>query len=182
MRLPSFNNLTMKKSFLLLTLFAGLILLGCTSKPEKQRTVRNAEDLLLPPAMQYTANDTLKINELVGQFTEGLNNQDFASCANLLYKVADGEIVAYTDAEKKQYAQAMSSFRHIYDVRTTGFLLRNDKNNNVKLTLQVVENGSISEGRGTINVSLNPVFKDGEWYLTLYDKNAEGVEDVYVQH
>ena len=174
----------MKQTKVALILFScviGLVLAGCSSKEEKQRVIRNAEDYLLPAAMQYTANDTLKINELVSLFTEGLKNQDFASCANLLYKVTDGEMVAFTDVDKKQYVQAMSSFRKIYDVRTTGFILRSDKNNNVKLTLQILENGSIPEGRGTINVSLNPVYKDGEWYLTLLDKNAEGVKDVYVR-
>ena len=178
-RLPSFNTMTMKKSILFVALF-GLLLAGC-SKTDKKK-IRNAEDFLLPAAMSYTANDTLKINELVGQFTEALKSQDFAVCADLLNHVKNGEIVPFSDAEKSQYVQGMSSFRHIYDVRTTGFLLRSDKNNDIKLTLQILEDGSISDGRGTINVSLNPVYKDGEWYLTLLDKNAEGVEDVYVQH
>ena len=51
----------------------------------------------------------------------------------------------------------------------------------MKLTLQIQENGNISENIGTISMSLNPVYKDGEWYLTLYDKYAEGVEDIYAR-
>ena len=33
--------------------------------------------------------------------------------------------------------------------------------------------------QGVMSFSLNPVVKDGKWYLTLYDKDAEGVEDIY---
>jgi hypothetical protein len=37
----------------------------------------------------------------------------------------------------------------------------------------------LDKGIGVTTISLNPVTKKGKWYLTLLDKNAEGVEDVY---
>lgn len=142
---------------------------------------RSAEELLIPASMDYTSEDSVKIKTLVEQFAEGLKTQNFAGCADLLYRMSDGEAVPYSEDEKKQYVQTMSSFRKIYDVRMTGFILRNEKNNDVKLTLQILENGNILQGQGTINISLNPVYVKGEWYLTLLDKFAEGVEDVYAQ-
>ena len=32
---------------------------------------------------------------------------------------------------------------------------------------------------GVTHFSLNPVLKDGTWYLTVRDKDAEGVENYY---
>ena len=175
----------MKQTKVALILFScviGFALASCSSNSDKSAKKQlSPEDLLLSPAMDYTADDSAKINALVEQFTEGLKTQNYADCAQLLHKVVDGEVVAYSAEEKQQYVQAMSSFRRIFDVRTTGFILRSDKNNNVKLTLQIQENGNISENIGTISMSLNPVYKDGEWYLTLYDKYAEGVEDIYAR-
>ena len=38
-----------------------------------------------------------------------------------------------------------------------------------------VESGNSETGEGTTNLFLNPVQKDGQWYLTLLDTHAEGV-------
>ena len=73
----------------------------------------------------------------------------------------------------------MNIFSKVYAVRTTSFILRSDKNNDVKLTVQIDENGDIDKNIGTISFSLNPVYKDGNWYLTVLDKYAEGVENIY---
>jgi len=58
-------------------------------------------------------------------------------------------------------------------------VLRSDKNNEVKLTVQIVSSGDLDKEIGVTHLSLNPVVKDGKWYLTLLDKNAEGVEEIY---
>ena len=38
---------------------------------------------------------------------------------------------------------------------------------------------SLEKEIGVTTLTLNPVVKDGKWYLTIRDKHAEGVKDVY---
>lgn len=67
----------------------------------------------------------------------------------------------------------------IYAAKTNSFVLRSDKNNQVDVLIQITKDGDIDKGIGISKMSLNPVVKNGKWYLTLLDKNAEGVIDVY---
>ena len=67
----------------------------------------------------------------------------------------------------------------IYAAKTNSFVLRSDKNNQVDVLIQIVKNGNLEKGIGVSKMSLNPVVKNGKWYLTLLDENAEGVQNVY---
>ena len=59
------------------------------------------------------------------------------------------------------------------------FILHSDKNNEVAFYVQMVPNGDLEKEIGVTTLTLNPVVKDGKWYLTIRDKHAEGVKDVY---
>ena len=68
---------------------------------------------------------------------------------------------------------------HIYGVKKKGFLLRSAKNNDITILLQIVPSGDLDKEIGVTAQHINPVFKEGQWYLTLLDLNAEGVYDVF---
>jgi hypothetical protein len=53
--------------------------------------------------------------------------------------------------------------------------LYSDRDNQLRIALKIVESGNLETGEGTTNMFLNPVQKDGQWYLTLLDTHAEGV-------
>ena len=53
--------------------------------------------------------------------------------------------------------------------------LYSDRDNQLRIALKIVESGNFETGEGTTNLFLNPVQKDGQWYLTLLDTHAEGV-------
>ena len=42
--------------------------------------------------------------------------------------------------------------------------------------VKVMPNADVMNGKGIIKLVLNPVMKDGQWYLTLRDNDAEGIE------
>ena len=67
----------------------------------------------------------------------------------------------------------------IYDCKVTTLILRSELNNEARVVVKVREDGDIEKQIGTTTISLNPVQIEGKWYLTLLDKNAQGVQDVY---
>ena len=77
-----------------------------------------------------------------------------------------------------EYVDAMNHLT-IYDAKMTAITLRDRKNNALRLTVQITESGDLSKEIGVTHFFLNPVLKDGKWYLTLLDENAEGVEKIY---
>lgn len=164
------------------SVFSAILLLltclfaGCRDKSVKEVPLHNK--YLRPASMNYSREDTTDINGLVNQYVENLRAKNFEANAELLYNVKNGEAVAYTEEQKKQYLDVFSHIR-FYDCKVNSFLLRSDKNNEVSILLKVVESGDLDKGIGVTSMSLNPVKIGDKWYLTLLDKDAEGVEDIY---
>lgn len=168
----------MRLSTIIIALSAVLFV-SCSSERKKHSTgITSPEDYLRPATMQYTSNDSAAINALVEQYIECIKSKDFNGCAEMLYKVKDDEIEPLSKHEKDQLVSSLRSFP-IYDLRQSTFILRSDKNNEIELTLQIIADGDLYKKIGTTTQSLNPVYKDNTWYLTLLDKHAEGVENVY---
>lgn len=169
----------MKLSRLLLVAGVTMILGACSNK-SKQPKQLTADDFLRPASMTYSSQDSLNISSLVSEFSANFSRQDFAACADMLFKVHNDSVFPFSNEERKGYMKAMTAqFHNIYGIRTSSFVLRSDKNNDVKVTVQIAEDGDLYKNIGTITFSLNPVYKDGNWYLTLLDKYAEGVEQIY---
>ena len=167
----------MKNKSLLVVMGVALLMSACSSK--KDYKPRDVDDMLRPATMTYTGQDSANIMALVNEYAGLFEQRDFDACSQLLYKLQNDSIRQLTEPEKQGFKQAMNIFSKVYAVRTTSFILRSDKNNDVKLTVQIDENGDIDKNIGTISFSLNPVYKDGNWYLTVLDKYAEGVENIY---
>jgi len=154
---------------------ATVLLLGSCKKESK---VKSIDEILRPASMTYTKADTAAILEMVDQYKNLFIAGDFSAAADMLYYVKNDSVFPLDENTKKVYTKAMSQF-HFFDGKLKGFLLRSDKNNEMKLLMQIAENGNLEEERGVTTLSLNPVVKDGKWYLTLLDEYAEGVEDPY---
>lgn len=135
-------------------------------------------EYLRPASMYYSPEDTTDIRELVNMYVENLKAKNFEANAEMLYTVRNDSAIAYSDEQKQNYVKALSHIR-IYDCKVNSFLLRSDKNNEIGILMQIVESGDLNKGIGVTTLSLNPVKIGDKWFLTLLDKNAEGVEDVY---
>lgn len=147
------------------------------SSCKKQKPESN-QDFLRPATMEYSKKDTSDINYLVNRYAELVKNKDFSNAAEMLYKVSNDSVLPLSKQEKEGFVKAYSQMP-IYAAKLNSFTLRSDKNNQVDVLIQIVKDGNIDEGIGVSKMSLNPVVKNGKWYLTLLDKQAEGVEDVY---
>lgn len=115
---------------------------------------------------------------MVNRYVGLIQNRNFADAADMLYNVRNDSILPFTIEEKAGFVKAYNHFP-VYNAKVTTLILRSDKNNQVDVSLQIMKDGDIATGKGTTVMSLNPVVKDGKWYLTLLSKDAEGVEDVY---
>lgn len=151
-----------------------LSLSGCKKKSKDA----GVYEYLRPATMTYTKQDSSNINYMVQRYTQLVEKKDFEKAANMLYKVQKNKVVPLSADERKGFIQAYSQMP-IYAAKTNSFVLRSDKNNQVDVLIQIAKNGNLDKGIGVSVMSLNPVVKDGKWYLTLLDKDAEGVEDVY---
>ena len=169
----------MKLNTILFSLCSAALLLSCGGSGDKKgANTHKATDYLRPASMMYSSNDTAEIRSLVQQYIENFKQRDFTACADMLFKVQDEEVIPLSADEKKKYVKGMSAFP-VYDMRESSFVLQSDKNNEVELTIQIVKNGDLFKKIGTMCQSLNPVYKENRWFLTLLDKNAEGVKDLY---
>lgn len=174
---PFYNFKIMKKYISLLMVVAVVALLASCSHKRKEQT---AQELLRPASMDYTQKDTADINYLVNTYVGYFGKGDLESCANMLYIFRNDSAIPYTQQQKDNFKKAFSQF-HFYGSRVKNMILRSDRNNEVNILLQIISNGSLAEERGVTTLTLNPVVVKGKWYLTLMDKDAQGVEDVYKQ-
>ncbi len=161
--------------YVLFILVALVMFTGCGKKKRQPQT---AEEILRPASMDYTKQDTADINYLVKTYVDYFGKGDLDGCANMLYKFHNGGVVPYTEEQKDSFKHAFSVF-HIYGSQVQRMILRSDRNNQVDIAIQILKDGNIAENKGVTTLSLNPVVVKGKWYLTLLDKDAEGVEDVY---
>ncbi len=164
------------KSFIIVSCLV-FSLTGCKKKTKDA----GVYEYLRPATMNYTKQDSSNINYMVQRYTQLVEKKDFENAANMLYKVRHDSVVPLSAAERKGFIEAYSQMP-IYAAKTNSFVLRSDKNNQVDVLIQIVKKGDIDKGIGVSKMSLNPVVKNGKWYLTLLDKNAEGVKDVYDKH
>lgn len=164
------------KHFILIISVVLFFFVSCKSET-KERDTRRSE-YIRPASIDYSSQDSLEIKQLVNSYIERFNNRDFKATSEMLYKVRNDSIFPLDEKEKKAYVDAYNHM-NTYGCKEKSFVLRSDKNNEVKLVVQIVSSGDLDKEIGVTHLSLNPVLKDGKWYLTLLDTNAEGVENVY---
>lgn len=151
---------------------AVLLTVACSSKKEK------AEPILRPASMDYTSQDSAEVFNLVSQFVEFFGHNDFESASLMLHTVHNDSIFPYTEEQRKDYQQKMQMLAN-YGCRMETLILRSDKNNEVRLKVKLLPIGTLDDDQAITHVYLNPVVIDGQWYLTLRDLKAEGVENIY---
>ena len=164
----------MKVNYLsLVTICVVIAISSCKQKPQNPR-----DEFLRPATIEYTKQDTSNINSLVNQYAQFVKNKNFDAAAEMLYEVRNDSVIPLSAKKRQGFANAYSHMP-IYASKVKSFVLRSDKNNQIDILVQIIKSGDIDKETGVTTISLNPVVKGGKWYLTLLDKNAEGVKDVY---
>ncbi|MFQ7113402.1 hypothetical protein [Hallella bergensis] len=163
------------KVFTICMLCMTVTFVGCKSDKKKDPL---RSEYLRPASIDYSGKDSSEIKALVDNYVENFKNKNFQATASMLYTMRNDSILPLSEQDKQKYIDAYSQMP-VYDCAVKGIILRSDKNNEVQVSVQISPNGSIDEEKGVTTFCLNPVLKDGKWYLTLLDEYAEGVESVY---
>ena len=154
----------------------GLLLLASWGDKKKETGPQNP--YLRPVTLDLTEKDTVQVRQLVDNYVQAFSHNDFEAASQMLYRVENDSVKPLTEEERANFVKAMKNFT-VYGCELSEFTIRTDKNNEMKLKVQIIEDGDLANNIGVTHFSLNPVLKDGTWYLTVRDKEAEGVEDYY---
>ena len=157
------------KLFLFLTLLSLLFVTACKdTKPTAEVTDTGL------PVFEFTSGDSTEIMQLANDYMARFSAKDFRGASDMLYTVHDNTIVPLTDDQRNGYEQAMNALP-IFASAVKELKLFSDRDNELRIAVQVAEDGDLESEMGTINFVLNPVEVEGKWYLTLRDEYAEGV-------
>ena len=168
----------MKRIIIPVLLLLAVVLVSSCSSCSDNKKKSNTNSYLPESELKTDAEDTLAINELLDHYMGLLAENRVEDAVNMLNRVKDGEVVPLDPKEANGFKSAFSKL-HIYGVKKKGFLLRSAKNNDITILLQIIPSGDIEKEIGVTAQHINPVFKEGQWYLTLLDPKAEGVYDVF---
>lgn len=161
---------------IVIAILALCLVASCKNK--KAVDPNRQSEFIKPASMNYSHEDTMRINQLMEDYVAGFAAKDYDRTANMLYKVVNDSVFPLSDKEKANYKKAMSQIPN-YGCKMKSFILHSDKNNEVAFSVLMVPNGDLEKGIGVTTLTMNPVIKNGKWYLTIRDNRAEGVEDVY---
>lgn len=155
--------------------FAIFLFASCSDKRQKAAP----EYSVLPPSIDILTNDdTLAVLQLANNYISAFAAKDYHASADMLYKYEGDSVRPLNNEERASYIKLMRRYPN-YGCKLKGVTLRSITNNRVFYHMQVISNGNLDKGEGVMKFMLNPVMKDGEWYLTLFDPNAEGTKDLY---
>lgn len=159
----------MNKKFLSVwILLVALAFVACDSKKGQQA---QGEEF---PVFEFSDDDSVTVNGLADQYVAAFNAKNMEEAANMLYTVRNDSVFPLTDEQRTSFMAAMGQLPH-FGVQKKEVKLRTDLDNQVRIAVLLAENGSLEDEVGTVNFVLNPVKVQGQWYLTVYDKYAEGV-------
>ena len=166
----------MMKKNLSLAFVCLLLLVACGGDKKKESGPQNP--YLRPVTLDLDEKDTIEIRQLVDTYVQAFANNDFETASQMLYKMENDSVKPLSENERTDFVKAMKNFT-VYGCELSEFTIRSEKNNEMKLKVQIIESGDLAKNIGVTHFSLNPVLKDGTWYLTVRDDRAEGVENYY---
>lgn len=159
----------MNKKYIIFTfLFCLFALSSCRDKQEKVKVDSGL------PVFEFTNEDSLDISALADQYMGYFKDRDYEGVVHLLYIVSNDSIIPLPAEQAEGFKKAMSLLP-IVDCSLKELKLFSDRDNELRIALQISEDGDMETGKGCINFFLNPVEKDGHWFLTLRDEYGEGV-------
>jgi hypothetical protein len=156
----------------LYSILAGLLLFTLASCSGKKSG--EAEEAQGLPVFHFEQQDSVAIRNLAQDYVDRINHGDMEGAAGLLYIVRNDSLLSLPTDKRQEFIEHMKLFGK-YGCAQKELELYSDRDNQLRIALKIVESGNLETGEGTTNMFLNPVQKDGQWYLTLLDTHAEGV-------
>ena len=146
-----------------------MLLTSCGNK--KQQVTITLPDTT--PSMVFTHEDTVEIQQMVGQFIDRLDNKDIRGAVEMLNFLAEGEkIEPLNTIQKRRQAMSLANVMGVkYEMRH--FILRSETNNEVKMEITLFEKPEGDKRPNTTAMYFRPVKYQGKWFLTVWDNITE---------
>ena len=152
-------------------IFVGVVLLSFVACNGKK--TQETEETGLP-VFHFEQQDSDQIRLLAKDYVDRFNAGDLEGAADMLFFVRNDSVLPLSAKRRAGFLDAMKQFGQ-YGCVQKELKLYSDRDNELRIAVKMVEAGDFETGTGTTNLILNPVLKDGKWYLTLRDQYAEGV-------
>jgi hypothetical protein len=156
--------------FVLFALIICLSFVSCS----KKRTIKDAEaDYVLQPEMILAKSDTTEVLSLTNLFLNNLKYKKLDNAIAMLYYLNKEKIVALPKTLEKRERMTMGELLGCpkYTIDNVIFLKETDCKVSITVTLFNKKPGeNIPNQSGLI---INPVRRNGKWYLTLADSQTD---------
>ena len=142
------------------------LVLVCSCTGEKKGNEATSA-VSLGPAMTLDSQDTIIVDQLSTEFIEHLKNQEYSDAIAMLYYLdPDSSIVPMPRNLAIRQEQIFRTFP-VLDYRFESIRFRTETDCQVKFNFTFSRN---AEGKDhTTSLYLQPIRRDGQWYLTVRD-------------
>jgi hypothetical protein len=169
----------MKLMTKLLTSFCVLLTLGIlfASCNGKNQAAQEPEE-----TMSLTAADTAQVAELMNQYFDLLMKKDFDAALSMLSQLRNDSLSSVPEDVAKHYMMGMKLVTPIrYEVDEMTF--RKDWDCLVKYSAVLFEKDSVGDNRpNKMTYAIKPVRFNGQWHLTVADKNDSNTQDSKIEN
>lgn len=155
--------------YLLAVSLALPFFIACTDKKSAQQMNENGL-----PVFEFSNQDSTNIMALANDYMTFFSQQNYEAVSDMLYIVRNDSVFPLDEEQRNGFVQAMKVLP-VYGTALKELTLLSNRDNELRIAVQIAPDGDINEDKGTINFFLNPVEVEGQWYLTLRDEYAEGV-------
>lgn len=157
----------------LLALSFCVVLVSCKS----DKKAKIDETYIRPASVVFVKADTTSIDSLVTKFIQFVNNGDLSNASSMLHVVENGNITDLPLNKRQKFEMTLTKFP-IHGCERQSIHLGGEKDNKIGVAFKIAPNADVVSGSGCITMVLNPVRINNQWYLTLRDEDAEGIEHV----
>ena len=164
----------MKKS--LLFTVAVMLLLGFSSCSDKKTTQtlsfdELADSLLDRPNFEMDSQDSAEVFNLVSQYLNKLREGKIDEAVGMLYYLVNDSAVVAMPAKAAEGQKALlSRFQGInYDLESISY--DDETDNLARYTVTLFEKEPNDPRPNTMSFGLNPVRREGKWFLTLSNRD-----------
>lgn len=158
----------MKKifNFIVLSIVSISVLSSCSKRQEKAE--KNAHDLFVA---SLTSADTAEVLNMCQEFFSKLSQGDKESAFAMLSLSSDsGEVIAMTEEKIQQLTRQFTMFP-VLENHLVEYTFGDAADNLMKYKVVFAKDENGKEE--AINFGLNPIRKDGKWYLTVRNASAQ---------
>ena len=153
--------------FVLVAISAPLFLFSCVGEKKDGGSVK--EDINMP-RMTLDSQDTIIVDQLATEFIEHLKNKEYEDAISMLYYLhPDSSIVPMPRNLAIRQEQIFRTFP-VLDYRFESIRFRTETDCQVKFNITFARSAE-GEDR-TTSLYLQPIRRDGQWYLSVRDSSS----------